>query len=156
MSDQTSYDDVLQGIAEVQAALPQNFQYEATPVKISPAVNVKFPTPQSSLSRFHPTGSHIILDSVVTEQYSYACRKIQEAVSRQYVEVVSNLKSLEEFGGASDLSLQSHVAEDLSRLYDKWEAKLANSIIQRYGQPESLSKDDVQLEKVSPPVPSLL
>jgi hypothetical protein len=155
MSDFEFNDDILRVITQMRAALPPDFKYEGTPLSISPCVNVKFPTYGSSLSRLHDADDGSILDEpAIVTRYWQACQRFQSAITHRYFEVIKNLESLEGLGGPSDLSLQGQVARGLSQLYEEWEKKLANCIIQRYRKPVSATRENVQLEKVSVATPS--
>lgn len=145
-------DDILQVIAKIQAALPSSCKHNRAPISISPAVNVEFPTYEWSLSKLdhlsERAGSHTV---TIATQYLQACQRLQKVTTYRYFEVLKSLESLENFGGVSDLSLQSHVARGLSQFYEKWETKLATFIMQRYTKSASSSKEETQIGKVRPP-----
>ncbi|GHJ87102.1 hypothetical protein NliqN6_3504 [Naganishia liquefaciens] len=134
MNNREFYSDILRTTAEVQASLPTNPKH-TTYATISrfPSVYVNFPTHDASLSKFHHSSDREILEipEIVTS-YRQQCQQLQDKITQHFQQIVQNLKSLEKFGGPSDLTLQSDVAQGLSHLYSEWEQKLADGIILRY------------------------
>lgn len=157
MDDFDFTEDILRVIEELQTALPRDFKPKRKPVSISPAVRVKFPTQESSLSRLCHLAEQAGSESpIIIKRYLQSCLELQDVITRRLLEITKDLESLEEFGGASDLSLQSQVARGLSHIYETWESKLADKINQRYEMPATITKEDPQLGKVRPPLSPFL
>lgn len=133
MDARASFNDIVQITTEIESTIPLNFSHDTATISISPAVNVKFPTYESSLSKLHHKAeSRLPGWHEVTARYWQTCQEFQDAFTRRYLEILKSLRPIAELGGPSDLSLQTQVATGLSHLYEQWEARLANSVIQRY------------------------
>lgn len=142
--------EIVQLTTEIESTIPLNLSHDIATISVSPAVNVKFPTYELSVSKLH----HIAESRLpgwheVTARYWQTCQELQGAFTRRYLEILQSLRPITEFGAGFDLSLQTQVATGLSNQYEQWETRLADCVIQRYQSAVPTTGKSIHSGKVS-------
>lgn len=105
-------------------------------------ITVEFPSQQETLTRLQDfmACTQPSQYAVISGRYWQACRQLQNQFNQEYENFCHSAPSMEQYGGISDLEVQSQVARGFATRYRELEGELAEVVFRKFQREHRLNE----------------